>query len=77
VNKKRGGKVTQEEVKVGNIDKEVTMIIKKYIGICNRKKVMLNGNKNIQGFIQKQKSKCYRRGDQLGEKNPICNRHQK
>jgi hypothetical protein len=25
VNKKGGGKVTQEEVKVGNIDKEVTM----------------------------------------------------
>jgi hypothetical protein len=29
VNKKGEGKVTQEEVKVGNIDKEVTMIKRK------------------------------------------------
>jgi hypothetical protein len=29
VNKKGGGKVTQEEVKVSNIDKEITMIILK------------------------------------------------
>ncbi len=57
MNKKGGGKVTQEEVKVGNIDKEVTMIIKKYIGICNRKKVMLNGNKKHPRIHTKTKIK--------------------
>ncbi len=37
------------------------------MGICNRKKVIQNGNKNIQGFIKKN-SKCYRRGHQVRKK---------